>query len=155
MKKAFCSAFLLIFILFTASCGYSNNQPCTSRSNTVTNHGISSRSILDVKILDISFYDRNGTKLKPVDGWIRINKSTKIVVTYKGSADQIDYIFAPTGTETYKLQKIIGYSFVGPNDTKAEFIWTPSADQSLGYITVSINQGNYSIKSDPITVTTQ
>lgn len=155
MKKTFWLVLLLIFILFMASCGYSNNQPCTSRNNTVTNHGISSRSILNVKILDVSFYDRNGTKLMPVDGWIRINKNAKIVVTYKGSSDQIDYIFTPTGTETNKFQKIIGYSFVGSNDTKAEFIWTPSADQSLGYITVSINQGNYSLKSDLIKVTTQ
>jgi hypothetical protein len=110
------------------------------------------RSIIDVKILDISFYDENGNKLNPIDGWIPLHKKTKIVVTYSGRADQIDYIFTPTGTETYNLQKIIGNSFVSPNDTKAEFIWTPSAEQTLGYINISIHQGNYSVRSELINV---
>jgi hypothetical protein len=137
------------------SCENSNKQSITN-SNIVTNTVSSSnRSILDVKILDISFYDENGKKITPKDGWIPVHKSTKIVVSYKGSADQIDFIFTPSGAETYNSQKIIGNSFVGPNDTKAEFIWTPSSDQSMGYINISINQGNYSLKSDLINVTTE
>lgn len=153
MKKAVWLTSLLLFLVFMTSYGYSYKQPVASKPDSKMNPGISSRSILDVKILDISFYDENGVKLNPESGWIRLSKKTKIVVTYKGSADQIDYIFTPTGTGTYNLQKIIGNSFVRPTDTKAKFIWTPSADESLGYITISINQGNYSLKSDLIKVT--
>jgi hypothetical protein len=145
----------LFLILLMTSCVKSNNQPDTRNKDIKANTGISSRSILNVKILNISFYDENGNKLNPIAGWIHLQKNTKIVVTYSGNADQIDYIFTPTGTETYNLQKIIGNSFVGPNDTKAEFVWTPSADQTLGYINISINQGNYSVKSDLINVTYQ
>lgn len=155
MKKFFWLVVLFSFIVFMTSFGYNKNLPGTSKKNILKNTGISTRSILDVKILDISFYDKNGTKLKPIAGWLRVSKNSKIVVKYKGSADQIDYIFTPTGTETYNSQKIIGNSFVRPNDNKAEFIWTPSADQSLGYITISINQGNYSLKSYYINVTTE
>ena len=146
---------ILILVIFMTSCTNSNKQNSTSQNNVIKNTGSPSGSILDVKILNISFYDEKGKKLTPVDGWIHIGKNTKIIVSYKGSADQIDYIFTPTGTETYNSQKIIGNSFVGPNDTKAEFTWTPSADQSLGYINISIYQGNYSLKSDLINVTTQ
>jgi hypothetical protein len=94
----------------------------------------------------------NGNKLQASDGWIHVQRNTKITVTYTGKADQIDYIFTPTGTETYNLQKIIGNSFVGPNDTKAEFVWSPSPVQSMGYISISINQGHYSLRSDDINV---
>jgi hypothetical protein len=152
VKKALWLVLLLMLAFFMTSSGKSNKQYSMSQNNIVTNTGSPSSSILNVKILDISFYDENGYKLTPVDGWIHIGKNTKIIVSYKGSADQIDYIFTPTGTETYNSQKIIGNSFVGPNDTKAEFIWTPSADQTLGYINISINKGNYSLKSDLINV---
>ena len=156
MKKAFRLVPLFLLILFMTSCAKSNNIPITSKTDGVTNTGSSSGSILDVKILDISFYDEKGKKLTPDgDGWINVHKSTKIVVSYEGSADQIDYIFTPTGSGTYNSQKIIGNSSVEPKDTKAEFIWTPSTDESLGYINVSINKGNYSLKSDLINVTAQ
>jgi hypothetical protein len=155
MKKSFWLVPLLTLILFITSYGKSDNKPITIKNNAVTNTGSASESILDVKILDISFYDEKGKKLTPVDGWIHVHKSTKIVVSYEGSAYQIDYIFTPAGTGTYNSQKIIGNSSVGSNDTKAELIWTPSTDESLGYINISINLGNYSLKSDLINVTTQ
>jgi len=91
-------------------------------------------TILDVKIIDVSFFGAGGNKIDAVDNWRHVQKDTKIVVTYSGEADQINYIFTPAGTETYNMQKIIGSSFVGKNDTKAEFIWSPSVDESLGYI---------------------
>lgn len=155
MKKSFRLGILLILVLFMTSCGNSNKQPSTSKNNIVTSTVSSSGSILDVKIMDISFYDEKGKKLTPIDGWIPVHKNTKIVVSYEGSAHQIDFIFTPAGSGTYNSQMIIGNSSVRPNDTKAEFIWTPSADQSLGYINISINQGNYSLKSELINVTTQ
>lgn len=155
IRKTFWLVLLLILVFFMTSCRNSNKQNSTSQNNIITNTGSPSGSNLDVKILGITFYDEKGKKLTPVDGWIHICKNTKIIVSYKGSADQIDYIFTPTGTETYNSQKIIGNSFVGPNDTKAEFTWAPNADQTLGYINISINQGNYSLKSDLINVTTQ
>ncbi len=159
MKKAFWLVPLLILILFMTSCGKNNNKhnskPSARKNNVVTNNGGTSNSILNVKILDISFYDEKGKKITPVAGWIHVGKNTKIVVSYEGSAYQIDYIFTPSGTETYNSQKIIGNSTVGANDTKGEFVWNPSTDESLGYINISINQGNYSLKSDVINVTTQ
>jgi hypothetical protein len=155
VKKSFCVVLLLILVLFMTSCENSNRRLDTSQNNIATNTVISSGSILDVKIVDISFYDEKGKKLTNIDGWIHVHKNTKIVVSYEGNADQIDFIFVPAGTEMYTSQTIIGYSLVGPNDKKAEFIWAPSAEQSLGYIIISINQCRYSLKSDSINVITQ
>lgn len=135
----------------TAESAQTDTNP-NGYSPAATSPQSTSGSILNVKILDISLFDMNGNKLQATDGWIHVQKNTKIVVTYSGNADEIDYIFTPTGTETYNLQKIIGNSFVGPNDTKAEFVWSPSSDPSIGYISVSISQGNYSVKSDYINV---
>jgi hypothetical protein len=152
LKKMTMLLILLILSLSLVSCGKTKDQSNLTNVNDMSSPTSTSSSILDVKILDISFYDMNGNKLQATDGWIHVQKNTKIVVTYTGNADQIDYIFTPTGSETYNLQKIIGNSFVGPNDTKAEFVWNPSTDQSMGYISISINQGHYSLRSDDINV---
>ena len=121
---------------------------CTNSSDAVN----SNNTILDVKIEDVSFYDANGNKLEPTDNWIPLQADTKIVVTYQGPSDQIDYVFTPTGTQTYNQQQIIGTSPVGLDDTRAELIWTPADDQSLGHINISINLGSYCVRSEYINV---
>lgn len=154
IKKTALLLILLTLTLSLISCSQLKSQSDLAGAS-ITSPENTANSILDVKILDISFYDMNGNKLQTINGWIQVQKNTKIEVTYTGNADQIDYIFTPSGSETYNLQRIIGNSFVGPNDTKAEFIWSPSSDQTMGYITVSINQGRYSVKSNDINVVYQ
>lgn len=151
MKKVL--IWLLLFTCLLSSTSFENKDQTAKPSKNYEKSVYNSKSsILNVKILDISFFNDNGTKIQPVAGWIHINKNVKIIVQYRGRADQIDYIFTPTGTETYKLQRIIGSSFVKRNNTRAEFVWAPDKDQSLGYITVSIIQGSYSLKAGLINV---
>ena len=138
----------ILFTALVAGCRNIDNDADAKPDVGVYSNG----TILDVKIIGVSFYDASGNKLESDGNWIHIGADTKITVTYSGAADQIDYIFTPAGTETYNLQEIIGNSFVGASDAKAEFIWTPTDSQSLGYINVSINLGRYSVRSDYINV---
>lgn len=99
---------------------------------------------IGIEIIDVSFLDDADNKMEKVDNWLTIKGKIKIIVKFKGDVDQVDYIFTPTGTETYIEQKIIGISNVEKDTQYAEFTWAPT-ESLMGHISVRLNKGNESI----------
>lgn len=76
------------------------------------------------EIMEISFKDDLGNDLFK-DGWVTVGEDnrTKITIKVKGNCTSIDMFMSPTGTETYTLQRMVGFitSEIGQNEF--EYTW--------------------------------
>lgn len=96
-------------------------------------------------IKDIKFETPDGKVIKPNQGWYELGSKVKIVITLEGNCTEVDLFITPTGSATYKLQKLI--DSVYPENNIAEYTWDVPQGL-LGHFNIIAYNGDIGRKSD-------
>ncbi len=96
-------------------------------------------------IKDITFKTIDGKVIEEEANWFTLEKQVRIIVTLEGDCQQIELFVTPTGTETYKLQKLIDE--VTPNQNVAEYIWEVP-DYTMGHFNIIAYNRDVGRRSD-------
>jgi len=72
-------------------------------------------------IKDITFKTLDGKVIEEDGGWYFLDKQVKIIITLEGDCQYVDLYITPTGSQTYKEQKLI--EEIDTQQNVAEYIW--------------------------------
>lgn len=115
-----CIIFLLIGI---CGCSYTQNSQSNESKDKIDYKRMYEELLREQppEIEKIEFLTLDGQVLNENNNWIQLEDKVKIRIILNGACTDVKLYIAPTGTETFKLQKAI--DIVYPEDGVAEYIW--------------------------------
>lgn len=96
-------------------------------------------------IKDITFNTLDGKVIEEEANWFFLDKQVRIIVTLEGDCQEVDLFVTPSGSETYKLQKLIDK--ITPNQNVAEYVWNVPDDTHDHFNIIAYNK-NVGRRSD-------
>jgi len=142
MKKIILIIILFVLVILSAC----SKQDISTQENINYKH-LYEETMKDQAplIKDITFKTLNGKVIEKDDNWVFLDKQVRIIVTLEGDCQEVDLFVTPTGSATYRLQKLI--EEITPNHSVAEYVWNVP-DETRGHFNIIAYNKNVGRRSE-------